>query len=189
MYTFDAIVLEKTIIREKNIRVVVFTRDYGKVTIWYKKQLTGVDIGDIARVVIKRENAINIAKSIETKHYLMSKKWTFETLFAFLCLLKTIKLCTADEVLSPQIFDDYEKSLKIFSENFSLNAILLFEMRLFKNLGSLNPDFFREDKILSYIYDKISSTPLERILKSQKLQENHQEIIKKSNLFSLSTFL
>lgn len=189
MYTFDVIILEKNIIREKNIRIVVLSKDFGKITLWYKKQLTGVDIGDIARVVVKRENSLNIAKSIETRHYLMSKKWNFETLFAFLSLLKTIKICTADEDVVPQIFSDYEKSLKNFSEDFSLDAILLFEMRLFKHLGSLNPDFFKGDQVLHYIYEKISLTPLEKILKSQKLQEKHKKIIEKSNLFSLSTFL
>lgn len=188
MYTFDAVILEKTIVREKNIRLVVLSKDYWKITIWYKKQLTGVDLGDIARIIVKREWSINIAKTIETKYYLMAKKWNFETLFAFLSLLKTIKVCTADEDSAEKIYTDYEKSLKFFSENFSIDSILLLEMRLFKHLGSLNPDFFQSDAVLEYIYNKISTTPLEKILKSQKLQNKHQEIIKKSNLFSLSTF-
>ncbi len=112
MYTFDAIILEKNIIREKQIRLVVLTKDYGKITLWYHKQLTGVDIGDIARIVARREKSVNYIRTIETKKYLLSKKWNYETLFSFLTLLKIFKICIASDEGSAQIFTDYEKILQ-----------------------------------------------------------------------------
>lgn len=189
MYTFNAIILEKQILREKHIRIVVLTKEYGRITLWYRKQLTGVDIGDIARIVVRRENTMNIVKNIETKEYLIRKKWDYETLFTFLSLLNTLKICTADEDASPELYNDYENTLKIMGESISVEACLLLQMRIFKRLGSLNPDFFQEDAILRYMYAKISSTPLERILKHQNIKHEHRDIIQKSNLFSLSTFI
>ena len=112
MYTFDAIILEKQIIREKNIRIIVLSKDYGKITLWYKKQLTGIDIGDIARVVVKRNNSVNTLKSIDGKLHLIHKNWTYETLVAFLGILKILKNCTADSDISPQIFTDYESTMR-----------------------------------------------------------------------------
>lgn len=112
MYTFNAIILDKQVLREKHIRIVVLTQEYGRITLWYKKQLSGVDIGDIARIVVKRENSINIAKSIETKFYLIQKKWNYETLVHFLDVVKTLKICTADQDASPALFQDYEKTCK-----------------------------------------------------------------------------
>ncbi|MBB1554135.1 hypothetical protein HG442_001845 [Candidatus Gracilibacteria bacterium] len=189
MYTFDAIILEKNILREKQIRIVVLTKEYGKITLWHKKQITGVDIGDIARVVVRRENSMNYIKSIDTKLYLIHKNWNYNSLFSFLSLIKTLRFCVASEESSSQIFSDYECVLRITGDSISLDCCQLLQMRIFKHLGSLNPDFFQEDAILRYMYQKITETPLDRILKAQPLQSHHKEIIEKSNLFSLSTFL
>lgn len=156
---------------------------------WHNKQLSGVDIGDIARIVVRRENSINRIKSIETKYYLMTKKWNFASLFGFLNILKTLKYCIATEDVATHIFSDYEKILKNMGDEISSDVCELLQMRIFKNLGSLNPDFFKDDKILHYMYEKISETPLERILKTQPLKDSHRNIIEKSNLFSFSTFL
>lgn len=189
MYTFDIIILEKNIIREKQIRIVALSKEYGKITLWYKKQLTGVDIGDIARVVVRRDNSVNHIKTIDTKLFLLNKKWTYDSLFAFLSLLKTLKFCIPNEDISSQIFVDYENTLRNMTESISLDACNLLQMRIFKNLGSLNPEFFQRDAILRYIYNNISETPLERILRAQPLRDEHRAIIEKSNLFSLATFL
>lgn len=74
-------------------------------------------------------------------------------------------------------------------ESITLDSIDLIQMRIFKLLGSLNPDFFQEDSVLRYMYQKITETPLERILNSQPLKSHHKKIIEKSNHFSFSTFL
>lgn len=188
MYTFDAIILEKHILSEKNIRIVVLTQDYGKITLWHKKPITGVDIGDIARVVIRREQSVNRIKSIESRLHLIQKKWTYSTLFAFLEVIKTLKLCTADQDAAPQIFADYQKTLLTMGDCISCDHCQLLQMRIFKHLGSLNPDFFSGDVILEYMYRHIAHTPLERILQSQSLKAHHADAITRANLFSLSLF-
>lgn len=121
--------------------------------------------------------------------YLMHKQWTYETLFAFLSLIKTLHFCIASEESAARIFTDYKKTIFLMDNMISSDACRLLQMRIFKHLGSLNPEFFQNDKILKYMYDNISHTPLERILKVQPLKTEHKNIIEKSNLFSLSTFL
>ena len=112
MYTFNAIILEKNVIREKHIRIIVLSKEYGKITLWYYKQLTGVDIGDIARFVVKRDKSINIIKNIDTKKHLLGNKWNYETLIHFLELLKILKVCTMEDSNIPHIYNDYENIFK-----------------------------------------------------------------------------
>lgn len=189
MYTFDAIILEKQFIREKHIRIVVLSKEYGRITLWHKKQLTGIDLWDIARIVVSRNNGVNNIKSIAWKIHVIHKKWSYDNLIAFLTILKILKYCTVDSDMYPQIFSDYEGVLKWMWDSISLDCCSLLQMRIFKHLWSLNPDFFAQDSVLQYVYDNISSTPLEKILKSQPLRSDHKTIIERSNLFSFSTFL
>lgn len=188
MYTFDGIILEKQILREKQIRITVLTKEYGKITVWSKKALTGVDIGDIARLIVKRDKSTNTLKNIQVTHYLIRKKWQFETLYAFLTLIKTLSFCTAEEDISATLFEDYATILKNI-DTITLDQCLLFRMRIFKELGSLNPQFFENDAVLRYMYQHINSTPLLRILHAKPLEKKHRDIIEKSNQFAFSAFV
>lgn len=61
----------------------------------------------------------------------------------------------------------------------------VFQMRILKSLGSMDREILGEDPILRYIYDHISHTPLERILSSTNVREEHITQIQKINLHSL----
>ena len=105
MYTFDAIILEKNILREKTDSYCCTHEGIWKNHFVAQKNIfTGVDIGDIARVVVRRENSMNYIKSIDTKLYLIHKKWNYNSLFSFLSLIKTLRFCVASEESSSQIF-------------------------------------------------------------------------------------
>ena len=44
----------------------MISKEYGKITGWWnKKNITGIDIGDIVEVLISRENTKNTIKSID----------------------------------------------------------------------------------------------------------------------------
>lgn len=188
MYTFDAIILEKKIISEKKIQLITFTKEYGKITLWSYKQITGVDIWDIARIVMRRKESVNVIASIETKEYLAKKSWNFNALYSFLWAIKTLDICIAPEQLYPQIFHDYNFTLKQNTNKITEDYIELFLMRVFKQLGSLSPTFFEGDAVLQYMYTNISKTPIEKIIASKPLKQEYKETIKSSNLFALSVF-
>ena len=58
-------------------------------------------------------------------------------------------------------------------------------MRILKSLGSMYRAALGDDPILRYIYDNISHTPLERILSSVNVRDEHITQIQKVNLHSL----
>ena len=60
MYSLRAIVLAKQVIRDSQIRILLFTLEYGKITVWGKKGMNA-DIGTLVEVLIdrkKQENSI-----------------------------------------------------------------------------------------------------------------------------------
>lgn len=65
MYTLNAIILETYPIHERRHRMIILTREYGKITGWYTGSLHSVDIGDIVSVGISRKEGINHIKWIE----------------------------------------------------------------------------------------------------------------------------
>lgn len=188
MYKFDAIILEKNILREKHIRIVVLSRDYGKITVWSKKPINGVDIWDIAQLVVKRDNNINTLKSISSKHYIINKSWNFESIYTFLTLIKTLSFCTAESEIASHIFDDYKTTISTL-DSIQIDHCLLLHMRIFHYLWSLNSAFFEKDPILYYMYQNIATAPIAKILQTKPLKDAHRNAIEKSNQFSFSTFL
>jgi hypothetical protein len=70
-------------------------------------------------------------------------------------------------------------------ENVNLYHYSIFQMRILKALGSMDQEIFGEDAILRYIYKNISHTPLERILSSENLKNEHITQIQKINLHSI----
>lgn len=74
MYRFPAIILSITRIRDNNTRIVLLSREYGKITGWWnKKNITGIDIGDIAEVLISREGTKNTIKNVDIKIHAWNK--------------------------------------------------------------------------------------------------------------------
>lgn len=189
MYTFEAIILEKKIIKEKQIKLTVLSAEYGKITLWHKKPITGIDLGDIAKIIVKRDNWTNHIRTIEWKLHLINKHWDYENLIAFLGIVKILKICIAESDTYPNIFKDYKNIIENMGTRIEKHQCLLLQMRFFKYLWTLNPEFFEKDKILNYIYQNITQTPISRILQSKKLEENHINTIEKSNLFSISNFI
>jgi UDP-N-acetylglucosamine transferase subunit ALG13 len=55
VYRAQAIILYKQILRDHQVRIVLFSEEYGKITAWAKSS-DGGDIGSIAEILIERKN-------------------------------------------------------------------------------------------------------------------------------------
>jgi len=186
MYTLDAIILDIQSIRDKQVRLVLFTREYGKISAWIYKNISGVDIGDIAHVVIERRESINRIRHIESRYFIGKKRWTYAPLISFLEILKTLYHHTSDEDIHMHIFDDYLVLLQDVTACTEEDHSLLVQTRFLKMLGSLDPQFFHASRVLQYIYNTISTTPLERILASRALHEEEKKILRAAHLHAQS---
>lgn len=189
MYTFEAIILEKKIIKEKQIKITVLSSEYGKIVLWTKKYITWIDIWDVVKVIVKRDKWINYIRNIESKFHLINKKWNYENLISFLWIIKILKYCIAESDIYPNIFEDYKNTIKSMWNKIEKYHCLLLQMRFFKYLWTLNPDFFTNDPILKYIYTNINKVSIEKILESKELKDNQLKMVEKSNLFSISNFI
>ncbi len=70
-------------------------------------------------------------------------------------------------------------------ETLTSSHYIIFQMRIIKSLGSMDPDIFETDQVLKYIYENISHTPLERILSSSNIKNEHIHTIQQINHQSL----
>lgn len=166
----------------------MLSREYWKITGWWnKKNITGIDLWDIIEVLISRENTKNSIKNIDLITSWWNREWNYIQITYFLKTLKIINQVSIDCQESMTLFDD-----TYFLIRYGLKAMLtsshyaIFQMRILKSLGSMNPELFQNDPILNYIYNNISITPLERVL-SANIKNIHINTIEQINLNSLYT--
>lgn len=187
LYRFRAIILNINKIRDNNTRIVFISSEYGKITGWWnKKDITGIDIWDIVEILLTRENSKNIIKNIELKIPGWDKSWNYNRIYSFLETLHLIWKITIDETDAPKIYADLSY-LITHGTNLELDMwkYSLFQMRILKNLWSMNPEMCMDDPILQYIYENISSASIEKIMTSSNIRESQIEKIKKINLHSI----
>lgn len=133
MYTLEAIILDIFHVQDKKYRLILFTREYGRISAWWHKSLSGVDLGDVARIVIERKETMNRIRSFETKHFLIQKKWQYSSLIQTLQILNIFKKGIQEQEIYPHIFDDYMKFIQHpLSPN--IDVCLLLQMRTLKYL-------------------------------------------------------
>ncbi len=188
MYSIQAIILNKRYIREKQFHITLFSREYGKISVWCYKKHFSWDIWDIISCSVERKNNINKLKNFSIRHHLIKKHWEYTTLIQFLYTIKSISEVFAEYDNASYIYDDYTITLKNTGESISYDQSLLLQMRILKYSGLLNPSFFENDPVLDYIYKNITKTPLSKILSAKSLKETQKEIIQKGNLYTLAQF-
>ena len=187
MYRSRAIILSITKIRDNNTRIVMLSQDYGKITGWWnKKNITSIDIWDIIDVFISRENTKNIIKNIEIITPWWSRDWNYQQIFSFLETLHIISKISIDGNKCQSIYEDVSQFINYWlHQTLELCHYVIFQMRIIKSLGSMNPDILWDDKILQYIYTHISHTRLEKILSSSNIKNEHISKIQQINLHSI----
>ncbi len=187
MYRFPAIILSITKIRDNNTRIVLLSREYGKITGWWnKKNITGIDIGDIVEVLISREGTKNTIKNIDIKIHAWNKWWNYERIIGFLETMHIANKMSLDGHESQSLYDDMYECISLGSRQDMTHAqYTIFQMRILKSLGSMDRSILWDDTILMYIYDNISHTPLERILSASNIKRDHINKIQQINLHSL----
>lgn len=187
MYRFPAIILSITKIRDNNTRIVLLSREYGKITGWWnKKNITGIDIGDISEVLISRDGTKNTIKNVDIKIHGWNKWWNYERIIGFLETMHITNKMSLDSHEAHSLYDDIYECISLGSRQDMTPAhYTIFQMRILKSLGSMDRSILWDDIILKYIYDNISHTPLERILSSSNIKIDHINKIQQINLHSL----
>lgn len=166
----------------------MMTREYWKITGWWnKKNITGIDLWDVIEVIISREGTKNSIKNLDLVTSWWNRDWSYLQISYFLKTLKTISQISIEGQECTILYDDTYFLIRYGLKNPMTQChYSIFQMRILKSLGSMNPELFENDPILKYIYNNISTTPLERIL-SANIKNIHIETIEQINLNSLYT--
>lgn len=187
MYKSRAIILSITKIRDNNTRIVFLSREYGKITGWWnKKNISGIDLWDIVDILISRENTRNLIKNIDIKTPWWDRNWKYNQILWFLETLHMINRISREGDECRSLYEDVSNFILYgLHRPLATSQFIIFQMRILKSIGSMNPEIFATDHILQYIYDNISHTPLERILSSSNIKNEHINTIQQINHQSL----
>ena len=91
MYKTNAVILSISRIRDNQTRIVMISQEYGKITGWWsKKNISGIDLGDIIEVLISRDGGKNLVKNIDIKTPGWSRTWNYVRIVAFLETLRIV---------------------------------------------------------------------------------------------------
>lgn len=187
MYRIQALILNIQQIRDSQTRIILLSEEYGKISVWwYKKNISGIDLGDIVEVIVSRSSSKNIIHEIRTQYSAWNKSWNYATIHSFLDTLKIISSITVEWMEYRWIYQDAKELIQsIQTKDLSLSHYVIFQMRMLKRIGSMDSQGFTDEPILHYIYENISKTPLEKIFSSQKFRDGDIEKIQKANWQSL----
>lgn len=165
----------------------MISQEYGKITGWWnKKNISGIDLGDIIEVLVSRDGGKNQVKNIDIKTPGWSRNWNYVRIVAFLETLHIVNKMSREWSECRSLYEDTAGFITYGrSQDMSLGHHTVFQMRILKSLGSMDRSILGDDPILRYIYDHISHTPLDRILSSSNVRTEHIDKIQQANLHSL----
>lgn len=180
MFRSNAIIIHKQKIRDGQTRIILFTRDFGRVTGWEKKPQSP-DVWSIVEVSIERNWSQNTIKNFDIRTSISQEFWKYEEALWFLYILQTLYDLLPESSPHTSIFDDVTDMIKMLSTQVGkLQLFLLIHMRILKKLWSLRDELFLYDKILNYIYINIDSKNIQSILNSKPLEESSLQSIQTS---------
>ncbi len=165
----------------------MITPEYGKITGWWnKKNITGIDLWDVVEVLLSRDTHKNTIKNMEVTVSWWNRNWDYLRIVSFLETLRIITKISVDGHECRSLYDDTYLFIA-YGHRASMNVYhySIFQMRILKALGSMDPAVLWDDSIMHSIYEHISHTPLERILSSSKIKWEHITKIQQINLHSI----
>lgn len=191
MFKTPAIILSIQRIRDTKFRVILFTREYWRVTCWFNKKDLSKDIGDAVMVHIERIWRENIIKHIDVITRVDFGIWNYETIMLFLEIIRMFSVLLPDSVPHVGVFDDYTRLLKVLREWTVLESFhySLLQFRILRILWFVDDSSFREDARMSYIHARVASVPVHKIFESKPLSANEGSLLRKithETLYSLA---
>lgn len=189
MFKTTGLVLRIQKIRDHNFRIILLTREYGKVTCWHKTKNCGYDMGDIINISLLRTNGTNTIQTIDNVLSLSWKTWNYDWIIWFLELLWLMTKGLPESMPYPWIFDDFEalvKNLRVTEGIREIHFILL-KLRFLKHIWILDERNSDCSPIIDYIYSNIRTAPIQKLMLAKTPDRAIQEHLENTIKFSLST--
>ncbi|HRI36210.1 MAG TPA: recombination protein O N-terminal domain-containing protein [bacterium] len=112
MYTIRGIVLERKFFREKDILYRIFSREYGKISVWVKMSSTRplLDLGTIARFTVQVKPNKNLCREYSIERSVDPGLLDYARLRNFLDVVARLSANLPERLEYPSLFDDYVAS-------------------------------------------------------------------------------
>ncbi len=182
MFRTEAVILSIQRIRDHQTRIIIFSKEYWKISCWYKKNLTA-DIGNIVLIIVERKWRENHIESIELKSSITGQLQNYWEVHHFLEVLHSLYQFLPEGEEQKDLYSDISNSILNFSyhgikENplkeinwvCKRQLFLLIHIRILKQLGFLNQWLFGGSEILNYIYHYIEKKTLKEIFEGKVLE-------------------
>ncbi len=183
MYRTQWVILYKQKIRDNQNRIIIFTREFWKVTCWSKKTIQS-DIGSIASILIDRKNGMNMLHSIETISSLESIFSTYDEIITFLSVITSLYTLLPESMEHRSIYDDMIRSIEVFTRTiwdhshteevrvWIIQFFILLHIRILKKLWFLRDELFHISDVLRYIYIQIDIKNIHQISLGKNLPDH-----------------
>jgi recombinational DNA repair protein (RecF pathway) len=148
------------------------TKEYGKISCFYKKSDWIGSSWDILTLLIERKDGVNILKSAESKMSIHFHTPSYLFLLSFLWILKILYEFLGESDRHEWLFNDYKEFIKHIglSDDQRIQDIILFQIRILKRLGFMNgTDLEAWGNIGRYIYEYIDTKNIQLILSGKNL--------------------
>jgi hypothetical protein len=187
MFKIEAIILKVEKVRDAKIRLILFTREYGKISCWYNKKNFSFWIGDSITCYLERKESNNFLKNVDGKISAPLENWRYSTVIAFMEIISIFMRFIPEWAINEWAFDDYMSLLywlKIWM-NIEGHHYSLYHFRLLKSLGSLNPHQIQLSPVVHYIHEQIGWISINKLLAAKEMKESDREILQKITLKTL----
>jgi recombinational DNA repair protein (RecF pathway) len=182
VFKTEAILLHSHKIRDNTTRYIFLTKEYWKISCFYKKGEKIWSSWDIVLILIERKEGINTIKNVEIQTSIQFRKTNYVFIISFLWVIKILYEFIADSEKNESIFNDYKEFIKYLSltDEPLIQDSIFFQIRLLKKLWFINGDeLIKQGHIERYIYRHIDIKNIQLILWSKKLDDSIIEFLEK----------
>ncbi len=188
MYRIQAIILYRQIIRDSQIRIVLFSEEYGKITAWEKSQ-SSWDIGSRVEVLIERKNGQNQIKRLDVLSMPSLDSWSYESVIEYLYLLQILYDTLPEWAEQRSTYRDISECIRsIDTLVWKVGILLSMQVRVLKNMWYLNISFFSWFPNLWEWYTTIHSISMKSMLSDTTLCDTYRESIRTGILEARHTY-
>lgn len=178
MFRAHALVLNIQKIRDQQIRIILFSHEYGRIHCWSKKELS-IDIGNLVEVYGERKWSENHIKSADTTGSINEYLQKYSETTRYLRLMENLGKILPEGVENPLLYNDIVNFIDFIrlqknTYTWIFQLIILLHIRIFKKLGFLREELFWSSWVLIYIYENIDKKSIYDLWNSKELKESER---------------
>lgn len=174
MFRARALVLNIQKIRDQQVRIILFSYEFGKIHCWIKKD-PWVDIGNLVSVVLERKWNENHTKSIEVTASIEDYLKTYDEVTSYLYFIQKLNKILPEWVEQKNIYTDIERIFSILSTKkpwvWIIQLIILLNIRILKMLWYLDKSLFIHSSVLLYIFEYIDLRSIDALYNGKNLDD------------------